>query len=684
MTGRFWRPGWRLLGWSGRQLFVRPVSLILNREFSRLLQSRVEANDGSQSMQLQEPFEPGWYMLEWRAVGKVGYLSLALAFESGADTVTGAMLPFRVGRLAKRIIWLPKPVSRVRMQIEGEHAELVLVRHFRLIRLRPAFAIDRMLRRVDLSAEAVTALAQAEGVSMETLLFEGYNRSFLHQGEGYYQHWMERVEAPMMAAALSGLPAVEAEPDIAGTRMDYWHLAPGYQGRLRAQVLLQQVLDRNPQVMLAYADEDVMDAFGRRTEPYFKPEWNPDLFLSRDYITACCIYRRTWYEQHRALFDALGERMALNALLPGLRVEAVQRLPLILAHRLADASAVVDEGPQPHAIRHRPSVPAHRLESAGEGGDCLVDRRAAVLGPVLPAGVKIMPGLLPDSLRVCFPVPDPAPLVSLLVPTRDGLAVLRPCVESILAHTTYPNYEILILDNQSGEPETLDWFRHIAADARVRIIRYDHPFNYSAINNYGVQQAHGSLIGLINNDVEVIRPDWLTEMASHALRPDIGCVGAKLYYSNGRIQHGGVILGLGHVAGHAHRFLARDADGYQGRLKLVQNYSAVTAACLLVRREIYEQVGGLEETHLVVAYNDVDFCLRVRAVGYRNLWTPYAELYHHESISRGEDDTPVKKARFEREVAYMRRTWGDELDHDPCYHPALTRRGEDFSIHEFL
>ncbi len=274
-------------------------------------------------------------------------------------------------------------------------------------------------------------------------------------------------------------------------------------------------------------------------------------------------------------------------------------------------------------------------------------------------------------------------MVSLLIPSRDHLSVLAPCVESILNKTDYPEFEIIILDNQSEQPDTLKWFAEIQEDTRVKVICYDLPFNYSAINNFGVQHAKGSVIGLINNDVEVISPEWLSEMVSHALRPEVGCVGAKLYYGNGQIQHGGVVLGLGDVAGHAHRYLQHDEDGYQGRLKLVQNYSAVTAACLLVRRNVYEQVGGLDEEHLTVAYNDVDFCLRVREAGYHNLWTPYAELYHHESISRGKDNTQVKKKRYAKEVAYMRSTWKKALVNDPCYNVNLSRKREDFSLREF-
>jgi len=214
----------------------------------------------------------------------------------------------------------------------------------------------------------------------------------------------------------------------------------------------------------------------------------------------------------------------------------------------------------------------------------------------------------------------------------------------------------------------------------VRVLRYDLPFNYSAINNFGVRQARGELVGLLNNDVEVISQEWLGEMVQHALRPDIGCVGAKLYYPDGTIQHAGVILGLWGVAGHSHKYFPRSAQGYCNRLLTVQNYSAVTGACLVVRRAIYQEVGGLDETNLAISFNDVDFCLKVRQAGYRNLWTPYAELYHHESVSRGGEDTPEKKQREGREIAYMKARWGELLQADPSYNPNLTHHMENFSI----
>ena len=211
-----------------------------------------------------------------------------------------------------------------------------------------------------------------------------------------------------------------------------------------------------------------------------------------------------------------------------------------------------------------------------------------------------------------YSLPEPTPRVTILIPTRDQPDILQRCIGSLLSLTSYPNYEILVINNQSVDPGAIEYLSHITEDERARVIRYDQPFNYSAINNYAVPYANGEILCLLNNDTEVITPDWLTEMVSHACRPEIGCVGAKLYYSDGRIQHAGVVLGLGGVAGHAHRFFDRDSAGYFNRLHLVQSLSAVTAACLVVRKQVYEQVGGLNETDLPIALNDVDFCLHVR------------------------------------------------------------------------
>jgi len=284
----------------------------------------------------------------------------------------------------------------------------------------------------------------------------------------------------------------------------------------------------------------------------------------------------------------------------------------------------------------------------------------------------------PGMYRVRYRLPADPPLVSLIIPTRNGLALLRQCVESILAKTSYPNYEILIVDNGSDDEATLAYLADLENGNHARILRDPRPFNYSALNNAAVREARGELIGLLNNDLEVITPDWLDELVSHALRPGIGAVGARLWYPDDTLQHGGVLL-IGGVAAHAHRKQRKDCAGYAGRASLIQNFSAVTAACLVIRKATFEEVGGFDET-LAVTFNDVDLCLKIRALGYRNQWTPHAELYHHESVTRGIDDTPEKRARFAAERSLMQQRWGDLLRNDPAYNPNLTLDRENFGL----
>src|SRR5690606_9272676 len=261
-------------------------------------------------------------------------------------------------------------------------------------------------------------------------------------------------------------------------------------------------------------------------------------------------------------------------------------------------------------------------------------------------------GLAHGHYRVRWPLPGSPPGVSLVIPTRDRVELLRTCVESILARTRYPDYEVLVVDNQSSEPATLDYLARIELDPRVRVLRYDAPFNYSAINNWAVGQCDGAVIGLVNNDIEVISPDWLAEMVSQAIRPGIGAVGAMLYYPNDTIQHAGVGLGIHGVASHLYVGMPRGYPGHGGRARVAQQLSAVTGACLVVARRAWEEVGGLDEA-LQVAFNDIDFCLRLGEAGYRNIWTPFAELYHHESASRGSEDSEEKQRRFAGEVELM-------------------------------
>ncbi len=236
------------------------------------------------------------------------------------------------------------------------------------------------------------------------------------------------------------------------------------------------------------------------------------------------------------------------------------------------------------------------------------------------------------------------------------------------------------MDNQSKHQETLAYLKVLDALPNVRVIRYDAPYNYSAINNVAVRQASGEIIALVNNDVEVISPGWLREMVSHALRPEIGSVGALLYYPNDTIQHAGILLCPDMVALHAHQYLHRGNPGYHGKITLLQNFSAVTAACMVLRRPVFDEVEGFDEENLAIAFNDVDLCLRIQEKGYRILWTPYAELYHHESATLGRPKSPERREQFLREIAYMKTRWNSMIAHDPFYNPNLVLIGGEVSF----
>jgi GT2 family glycosyltransferase len=427
-----------------------------------------------------------------------------------------------------------------------------------------------------------------------------------------------------------------------------------------------QTLNENPTCKLIYSDEDKINSLGKRVDPYFKPDWNPDLLLSQNYIChLCCINVdlvreisgfRKGYEgcQDWDLFLRATELLNENEIF---------HIPEILYHwRKGGGSTASGAKAKEYVFENSIKT----IESA-------LDRRK------IEAEVELSDESN-NYIRIKYNISKIQPLVSIIIPTRDYLKYLRVCIEGILTGTSYENFEILILDNESKDKSTLDYFDQLSNDERIRIIKTPGKFNYSKINNLGVTYAKGELLLFLNNDIEPISDNWLTEMVSHGIRPEIGCVGAKLLYPNDTIQHGGVVLGLGGLAGHAFKSFPMDHSGYKNRLCLVQNYSAVTAACLLVKKKLFEQVGGFNEENLQVAFNDVDFCLKVREQGFRNLWTPFALLYHFESASRGDDLSPKKLKRFNKEAEYMKKTWKNELSFDPAYNSNLTLDREDFSL----
>lgn len=422
-------------------------------------------------------------------------------------------------------------------------------------------------------------------------------------------------------------------------------------------------INKNPELQLIYTDEDKLDEAGIRSEPYFKCDWNRDLFYSNNLLTHLTLYRADLIRSidgfRLGLEGAHDYDLALRCI-EKISESNIHHIPRVLYHgrMQAQSTAYLDEANQ----------------SAMLAGVSALNQHLQRLN--IKAGAFVTQ----HGFRIRYQLPAVPPRVSLIIPTRNGLTLMRQCIQSILQKTDYPNYEIIIVDNGSDDVNILEYFEHLSHNPLIRILRDDGPFNYSALNNAAVLQSEGDLIGMINNDIEVISPDWLSEMVSHALRPGVGAVGAKLWYPDDTLQHGGVVLGIGGVAGHVFRRLPKNKHGYFNRAAIIQSYSAVTAACLLVQKNIYKQIKGLNETDLKITFNDVDFCLRLGEAGYHNVWTPFAELYHHESASRGNENTKEKQARAWNEFNYMKARWGNQLMNDPAYSPNLTLNDEDFSL----
>ena len=445
--------------------------------------------------------------------------------------------------------------------------------------------------------------------------------------------------------------------------LDHDDLFPPY-----ALLYMAKAISENPNAKVLYSDEDKMDVDGRREQPHFKPDFNRDLLYSYNYISHLGVYCRELINLvggFRKGFEGAQDYDLLLRCISCISEDEIVHIPRILYHCLPTENSTASS--------------ASAKNYAHDAGKKALDAHLQNVGHT---GANVTDGASPFTYKVTWPVPAAAPKVSLLIPTRDRLDLVQRAVESILSLTRYPNYEIVIIDNGSSEPVTLAWFESVCAkESRVRVLKYSRIFNYSAINNYGVENCDGEYVCLVNNDVEVISPEWLDEMVSLAVRPGVGCIGTMLYYPNDTVQHSGVVIGVGGVAGHLHKNFERFSSGYFGRLFHRQDLTAVTAACLLVSREIFDEVGGLNEEDLKVAFNDIDFCLKVVAAGYRNIWTPFAELYHHESASRGMDDvSPEKIKRFRSEAAYMEKTWRTDIFQDPHYNPNLTLDALDFSL----
>lgn len=395
--------------------------------------------------------------------------------------------------------------------------------------------------------------------------------------------------------------------------------------------------------VVLYGDQDELDSRGQRTRPWFKPRWNAEMFLALDYLSAAA-----------AIKTSVARRIVRNEVkdLTGLLLEATAEGEVLHV---------------PHILCH---VGARAQEEA---------RFEVVSRFVKRFGGKAVPAAF-CTVKVDWPLPSERPLVSIIIPSRDKVELLRTCIESVLNATTYQPFEIIIIDNGSREEAALTYLRKATDDPRVQVLRYEEPYNYSAINNFGARNANGEYLCLLNNDTEVVSDNWLTEMMQYAVQADTGAVGAKLLYPDGTIQHAGVIVGMGEAAGHAHRFAPSDEPGYFRQMHVAQFVSAVTGACLLVKKSKFYAVGGLDHEHLPIAYNDVDLCLKLQEAGWRNVYTPHAVLLHFESKSRGNDMSPEHIDRYMTELKVLQERWSTRTYDDPLHNPNLDRHSEAFVL----
>jgi len=413
-----------------------------------------------------------------------------------------------------------------------------------------------------------------------------------------------------------------------------------------------------------YSDEDFISLEEKYINPHFKPDFSPDLLLSHNYITHLSCFKRTLLDEaghFNPAYDGAQDYELFLRLTE--KASNIRHIPKVLYHwRMLESSTSLNSEAKPEALERGKRLLEETLKRRGVDG-------------------TVEYGNMNHYFRVRYTIKN-NPLVSIIIPFKDKPELLEMCVNSILEKSTYTNYEIIGISNNSEEETTFACMLNLEQkDPRVKFYEYNVPFNYAQINNYAVDTyAKGEHVLLLNNDIEIISPDWIEAMLEHSQRKEIGCVGAKLYYPDDTIQHAGIIIGLGGYAGHSHKTYPRENPGYFNRLSVVQNLSAVTAACLMIEKRIYEEVGGMDEVNFKVAYNDVDFCLRVMEAGYYNLFTPYAQMYHHESVSRGYETTPEKIARFQTEKDALYKRHKAILDNgDPYYNPNLTHDDESFT-----
>lgn len=425
------------------------------------------------------------------------------------------------------------------------------------------------------------------------------------------------------------------------------------------------IINKKPTADFIYSDEDKISKSGELVEPYFKSDFNFDLLLANNYICHFVAIRKT-----------VGDKIGWFRK----GYEGAQDHDLFI--RISEITK---------NIVHIPKILYHWRKTEGSTADSFNEKDYAS-----EAAIKLLNDYLdrnniqgsvhktdyPGAYRIKRSITEEK-LVSIIIPFKDQVKLLKKCISSIINKSDYKNYEIILVSNNSSKKATFDYLKEISNKfENIKVFEHNIPFNYSEINNWAVQKAKGEYILLLNNDIEAISKEWLSAMVEHIQRPEVGAVGAKLLYSDNTVQHAGVVLGIGGVAGHSCKNTTQDHPGYYYRSVITNEFSACTAACLMVKKEIFSHVGGLNETDLKIAFNDIDLCLKIGQLGYKIIYTPYSLLYHYESKSRGLEDTIEKLNRFKKEESYMKRTWGKLLLNDPFYNPNLSLRKDNFSLPE--
>jgi GT2 family glycosyltransferase len=649
---------------------------------------------------------PGWYMLSLRHRGEQARCYALFHGSQGRVLIHG--------RLRRRLVRIPPGAREIHLELHGVNGDASLP----VLRLvpQPFWRVRRLLR--------LKLLRLHPGYEPSCLsrplprLWSDYNR-LLARGNRHlvgYDEWIERLERPALARELAAAPQVPQAPqgllaaaagsaeaasalprflpglwgqgrqggDAARSRASlegqlsgpYERLDPALAAEVadaRSWLVLLQCGDQlapqalrrfgealvlHPEALVLYADEDRLTTGGRRHSPQFKPAWNPELLYADPHYSHSWLIRSDLAQRVARELEAAGESLSLY----GLALEAT-------------AACRAEQ------IVHLPEVLYHRADRPGESrGDpetaATVERFLGRRGQRVPVTVRAGGGH-----RLHWPLPAPLPLVSVIIPTRDRGEMLRRCIDSLQDQAAgSPPTELLLIDNGSRDPAALAYLSELAERPGVRLLRRPGPFNFAAFNNEAAQLARGEVLAFLNNDVEALRPGWLRAMVAEAVRPGIGAVGARLLFDDGTVQHAGVLLGIGGIAGHAHKYVEGDAAGYQLRLRLTHAVSAVTAATLVLRRSLFLEVGGFDAERFAVNYNDVDLCLRLGARGLRNVYCADAELIHHESRSRGAPSSPEALSQWQREREAMEQRWGTLLQADPHYSPHLSLLEENFSL----